>query len=212
MDRRKEIATYTLIQQDRSSAVEVLYQRYGKKLYSYAVTSWHLSEDESWEIVYETLYRTVEKFDNYTFESEKKFSSFIFTIFCNNLRRQYRDAKKMAEKLQFSPFNESLFEESHSNPGLFTERQVQHKLSDAAVNAFREEASVNSELMDMLELCLDELQDWERILLLLRSQNMPYSDIAEYMNKPADQLKVYYQRTRNKLAQLLEVKLSSVKP
>jgi RNA polymerase sigma factor (sigma-70 family) len=212
MDRRKETATYLLIQRDRTSAVQVLYERYGKKLYSYAVTSWHLNEDDAWETVYETLYRTVEKFDNYTFESEKKFSSFVFTIFCNNLRRHYRDTKKMAEKVEFAPFNESLFDESRSNPGLQTERLVQDRLSDAAVSAYREDAAVNSQLMELLEQCLDELQDWERILILLRSQNMPYSEIAEYMHKPADQLKVYHQRTRAKLEKLLEAKLTSVKP
>ena len=45
--------------------MRVIYERYGRKLYAYAVSSWNLDEDTSWDIVYDTLYKTVEKIDEY---------------------------------------------------------------------------------------------------------------------------------------------------
>ena len=44
-----------------------------------------LNEDESWELVYDTLSQVIKTYKNYTFESEKNFKSFVFTIFCNKL-------------------------------------------------------------------------------------------------------------------------------
>lgn len=51
----------------------------------------------------------------------------------------------------------------------------------------------------MLREELEKLEDWQRILLLMRSQEMPYSEIAKYVNKPEEQLKVYYSRLKNAL-------------
>ena len=39
---------------------------------------------------------------------------------------------------------------------------------------------------------------------------MPYSEIAKFMHKPADQLKVYHQRAKKKLTTLLEEKLTCI--
>jgi RNA polymerase sigma factor (sigma-70 family) len=210
MQRAQDIPTYELLRKQRGKAVEVLYERYGKKLYSYAVTSWHLDEDTAWELIYETLYKTVEKIDSYEFNSEKKFGSFLFTIFCNNLRRHYRDSKKREEKLSFSSFNELNFEASKSDPLMFTERKVQELMVEASVDAFREPDAGSDTLMLILESCLEKLPDWERILLLLRSQDMPYNEIARYVHKPAEQLKVYHQRAKTKLEKLVEEALISI--
>lgn len=204
MQKAQETPTYEILRERREAAVEVIYARYGKKLYSYAVSSWRLDEDTSWEIVYETLYKAIEKIDNYEFSSEKKFGSFLFTIFCNNLRRHYRDTRKREERLSFSTFNEQNFEASKSDPELRTERQVQEQMVEASIEAYRGPESGSDSLMQIMEACLGKMQDWERILLLLRSQDMPYGEIARYVSKPADQLKVYYQRARIKLEKLIE--------
>lgn len=210
MQKPQETPTYEILRHKREAAVEVIYERYGKKLYSYAVSSWRLDEDTSWEIVYETLFKAIEKIDKYEFTSEKKFGSFLFTIFCNNLRRHYRDTRKREEKLSFSTFNEQNFEASKSDPELRTERQVQEKMVDASLEAYHEPESGDDSLMQIMEACLAKMQDWERILLLLRSQDMPYGDIARYVSKPADQLKVYYQRARKKLEKLIEEALTTI--
>lgn len=45
------------------------------------------------------------------------------------------------------------------------------------------------------------------MLLLLRSQDMPYSEIAKFVNKPEDQLKVYYSRLKKALTKRMNEKL-----
>lgn len=210
MQNAQDIPTYTLLREQRENGVEVIYERYGKKLYSYAISSWHLDEDTSWEIVYETLYKAVEKIDHYEFRSEKKFGSFLFTIFCNNLRRHYRDTKKREEHLSFTNFNELNFEESKSNAEMSTERKVQEHVVEQSVEAYREPEEESNTLMIIMEACLAKLRDWERVLLLLRSQNMPYTEIARYVHKPAGQLKVYHQRAKKKLEKLIEYELTTV--
>jgi RNA polymerase sigma factor (sigma-70 family) len=210
MQKAHDTPTYELLRAERGKAVQVLYERYGKKLYSYALSSWHLDEDTAWDMVYDTLYKTVEKIDSYEFNSEKKFGSFVFTIFCNNLRRHYRDNKKREEKLSFSPFNELNFEASKSDPQMATERKVQDLMVEASIEAYREPDTGSDTLMKIMEECLAKLPDWERILLLLRSQDMPYTEIARYVHKPAEQLKVYHQRAKTKLEKLIEEALTSI--
>ncbi len=201
--------TYRIIRERREGGLELLYERYGKKLYSYGLASWSLSEDDAWEIVYATLYKVVEKINDYEFASESKFSSFIFTVFCNLLRRNYRDSKRRAEHLSFTNFNELLFEESHRDASLGTERRVQEKLIDLAVSSYHESAQDNRYLK-CLEEALEEMEDWQRILLLQRCQNMPYTQIAEFIDKPAGQLKVYHQRAREKLVKIFYDKVNAL--
>ena len=211
MKKGPTIPTYELLRRNREKGIELLYERYGKKLYSYGCKSWNLNEDQSWEMTYKTLYKTLEKFEEYEFSTEKKFGSFLFTIFCNDLRRNYRDSKKREEKLSFTTFNEQLFEESHGNLSLGAERQVQDKITKSSVEEFRQDETTRNPLMDELEDCLEQLEDWERILILLRVQNMPYTEISNYVNKPANQLKVYHQRARKKLQRLVETRTSKLK-
>lgn len=194
--------TYELVRNAPGQGVDLLYRRYGRKLYHYAVQSWKLNEDSAWEMVYQALYKTVDKIFDYTFKSEKEFSSLLFTVFCNLLRRHYRDTRTRAESLSLENFSESLFDESKVNPALHTERRVQESIVERSVEEYRAEPGT-SPLMQSLEEALGKLEDWERMLLLLRSQNLPYSEIAVYLNKPADQLKVYYHRCRKKLEDML---------
>ncbi|HHG83998.1 MAG TPA: sigma-70 family RNA polymerase sigma factor [Bacteroidetes bacterium] len=210
MQYAQDTPTYELLRTKREAAVEVVYSRYGKKLYAYAVSSWNLDEDTSWEMVYDTLYKVIEKIDKYEFVSEKKFGSFLFTIFCNNLRRHYRDTKKREERLSFSTFNEQNFEASRSNPDLGTERKVQERMVEASMEAYQEPDTGSDSLMQIMETCLAKMEDWERVLLLLRGQDMPYGEIANYVHKPSDQLKVYHQRARKKLKKLIEHELTTV--
>jgi DNA-directed RNA polymerase specialized sigma24 family protein len=78
--------TYELLSKRDKAAVQVLYERYGRKLYSYAIRHWNLQEDDAWELTYKTLYRILETYSKYSFESEKKFGAFVFTTFINYLR------------------------------------------------------------------------------------------------------------------------------
>jgi RNA polymerase sigma-70 factor (ECF subfamily) len=164
----------------RQEFITTVYNRYGKRLYSYAVTHWNLNEDTAWNLIYKTIYKVADTIDNYQFESEEKFASFIFRILINYLRNHYRDSKK--------------------------ERVVEFSaMEDVDLSAKIEEEDLVPENKNLKALneVLDEMEDWERVLLLMRSQGQAYSEIANYLDKPENQLKVYYQRLKEKLAKKL---------
>ncbi len=178
--------TYELIKNKDKESIRVLYERYGKKLFGYARNKWKVGEDENWELVYKTLYRVIETHASYQFKGEAKFSAFVFTVFINYLRNFYRDKKNLP--LEIIELDESFPEEE--NP----------------VNE-----TVASPSMNFLVAELDQLEDWERILLLMRSQDVPYSEIAKYTGRPEDQLKVYYGRLKKKLAERVGEKMKITK-
>ncbi len=209
MKEWKKIETYRLLREHGERGLEILYQRYGKKLYGYGIASWKLNEDESWDMVYKTLYKVVEKINDYEFENEKKFSSFLFTVFCNFLRRHYRDTKRIEENLSFTNFSESLLDESRFDGSLAAERKVAKQISNESVRNYHSEDQEENPMMVLLEEALSELEDWQRILLLQRSLDRPYSEIAEFVGKPVEQLKVYYQRVKTKLENILATKMSA---
>lgn len=157
-----------------------IYNRYGKKLYSYAIRTWKLNEDDAWNLIYKTLYKVIETHKNYTFETEDKFASFVFKLFINYLRNDYRDKKNSA--LDVSSVDVSTMQlQSGTAP---TEVQPNQKLV-------------------ILSEELDKMEDWQRMLLLMRSEGRPYSEIAQYIDKPEQQLKVYYQRLKETITKKL---------
>ena len=165
---------------DNNSFITVVYDRYGKKLYSYAIKSWNLNEDTAWDLIYKTLYKVLDSYNNYQFESEEKFASFIFKIFINYLRNHYRDHK-----------TERMFEfTAMDDVDLSTK-----KISDASEVASKKLVALNE--------VLDTMEDWERMLLLMRSEGRAYSEIATYIDKPENQLKVYYQRLKEQVTKKL---------
>lgn len=165
---------------DKNSFITVVYNRYGKRMYSYAISNWNLNEDEAWNLIYKTIYKVLESYHNYEFVSEEKFASFIFKIFINYLRNHYRDTK-----------TERLFEfKAMDDVDLSLKKENTH------------EEPVNKKLTQLNEV-LDQMEDWERMLLLMRSEGRPYSEIAIYIDKPEHQLKVYYQRLKDRLTKKL---------
>lgn len=162
------------IRKKDSEAVTLIYNSFGKKLYRYAVSKWTLREDDAWELVYKTLYRVIEVIDNYSFENEGKFSGFIFKIFINYLRNHYRDNKNKQ----------------------FTTVELNERHGKVDKHGRDEENTPFSKPLHCLKKVLDQLIDWQRILLLMRAQDFSYEQIAPYVEKPADQLKVYHMRLK----------------
>lgn len=167
------------IRKKDKSAITALYNNYGKKLYGFAVHKWKVSEDEAWELVYKTLYKIIEVIDKYKFENESKFNGFIYQIFINNLRNNY-NAKKNKH------IETVVLEEKHGS-----------QLFDRKEN-LEEQASKNP-YMNCLKKILEQFEDWKRILLLMKAQNFSYEEISKYVNKPSEQLKVYYLRAKQVL-------------
>jgi RNA polymerase sigma factor (sigma-70 family) len=173
--------TYHLKELSRNEWITVVYNRYGKKLYSYAIATWNVSEDAAWDLIYKTIYRVTDTYGKYAFESEEKFASFIFKIFINYLRNHYRDNKQQ-RAFAFTAMDD-----------------VDLSTTEAAETT---EPTLNKKMVALSEV-LDGMQDWERMLLLMRSEGRAYSEIAQYVNKPENQLKVYYQRLKEQLQKKL---------
>jgi RNA polymerase sigma factor (sigma-70 family) len=179
------------IRKKNKAAITLLYNCYGKKLYGYAIYKWNLDEDEAWEIVYQTLYKIIEVSDKYTFIDENKFVGFIYKVFVNNLRNFYQ--KKKSKHVETVDLNENY----HSTP---------NEKEDAT-----EDTPANSPQMNYLQEELQQLEDWKKILLLMRAQDYSYEEIATYIKKPANQLKVYYMRLKNQLTDKINERIKNQK-
>ena len=178
--------TFTLEGKSNKTLLEELYQRYGKKLYGYAVKSWKLDEDVSWDLVYKTLYKVIDSHKQYQFDHENQFAAFVFRVFINYLRNHYRDNKKLSERLHLI-------------------RMEDGELEDKAET---EETPANdTRRMQVLKEVLKDLEDWQRMLLLMRSEGRPYSEIAQYVDKPEEQLKVYYQRLKETISKKIHERI-----
>lgn len=164
----------SILKNKNKETISWLYERYGKKLYRFAVTKWKVSEDDAWELVYKTLYNVIKVSERYTFESEEKFMGFLFKMFVNFLRNHYRDtkAKGIVETELLEKHEKAIYDRKES---------------------YEEKESTNP-LMRCLQKALAILDDWQRILLLMRAQDHSYEDIAKYVSRPQAQLKVYHMR------------------
>ncbi len=167
------------IRKKDKNAVTLLYNSYGKKLYGFAVHKWNVGEDEAWDLIYKTLYKIIDVIDKYTFETDSKFNGFIYQVFINNLRNHYNEKKTK----QFETVG---LEEKHGS------YEDEKRESD--------EGSKNP-YMNCLKKILEQFEDWKRILLLMKAQNFSYEEISKYVDKPGDQLKVYYQRAKEVLTE-----------
>jgi RNA polymerase sigma factor (sigma-70 family) len=177
--------TYTLKDLTQKELIAELYGRYGKKLYAYAIYSWKVDEDTAWDLVYKTLYKVIDSHKKYVFESEEKFASFVFKIFINYLRNNYRDKKKLPAQTPLSDTDSHFL---HDKPNPATETNGNLKL-----------AVLNEEL--------DKMEDWQRMLLLMKSEGRSYAEIASYIDKPEDNLRVYYQRLKEQITKKINERL-----
>ncbi len=164
------------LKQNDKEAIAILYQKYGQKLFGYAITQWKVNEDDAWELVYKTLYKVIASLDNYSFKDENRFVGFVFKVFTNYLRNHLRDTKD----------KRILTEELFDNMNI--------TMPDESNEALDEN---ESPMMRCLKKVLATLEDWQRVLVLMKAQDFSYKDIAPYVDKPEKQLKVYNLRLRS---------------
>ena len=150
------------------------FDQFAKKLVAYTRKNYVISEDDTWAIVYRTIYKMAEINDQYQFSDVGKKNSFVFRTHINFIKNHFRDNKS--------------FEYRH--------REVD--LPDFIQQNDPESVSENIPLQ-ILNRQLEKMEEWQRILLLMRGQNMPYSEISAFVNKPEQQLKVYYARLKMQL-------------
>lgn len=159
---------------DSQQVIQELYEVYAKRLLAYTRKNYNIPEDDAMNLVYKTIYRMADVKDRYTFDNEQKRNAFVFKTHINYLRNYYRDNKS------------------------FENRNFEVDLSDFESANDESPISVNPKL-NVLQQLLDKMEDWERMLLLMRGQDMPYSQISKFVNRPEKQLKVYYGRLKKKL-------------
>ncbi len=179
----KEKQTLIPLDKNRNAFLTELYNKYGRKLLSYALHTWKVNEDEAWDIIYKTLYKVIENHKKYVFENEQKFNGFIFRIFINLLRNHYRDNKMRMEGVIASDVKDA--------ESIAIKESELHEQEDQENNNLK---------LAQLRKVLEGMEDWQRILLLMRSDGRTYAEIANYVNKPEEQLKVYYQRLKKSLS------------
>ena len=168
-----------------SAIVKMYYENYAKRLLLYTCKNYQINEDDAWTLVYKTIYKMAEVNDAYTFENEHKQRGFVFKTHINFLRNYFRDNKSFEHK----NMEVELHDFAHSDD------EVQHQ---------------ESLQLKILKNELDKLEEWQRILLLMRGQDMPYSEIAAFVDKPESQLKVYYARLKKQLMENVNAALNKL--
>lgn len=168
---------------DREIA-ECLYKAYGANLVRYAIKSWQQDEDDAWEILYDTIYGFINSYSTQTFDSEKQVGALVWKIFRNKLRDKLRQKKRQG---------------NISINGLDSLDAV--LLESSTV---RDESTDESPILTELDSILEDLNDWERQLLLCRANDFPYRVIEELTGRKKDFLKVHYQRLKKRISEKLE--------
>ena len=191
---------YKIIQErlkDKDKTVlKDLYETYGKKFYSYSIRNWDLSEDESWEAVYKTLETSVLKLVDYVFESQSHFDNFLFKVFVNYLRQAFRvKRKQQIHEMEFVDFREDEIPD-----------EIGQYLNNVSFTDYYKSEETDLPVLIDLKIALNDLEEPERDLLLLRAQQYSYDEIAELLQIENNQLKVKYHRAKKKLFQVLQDK------
>jgi RNA polymerase sigma factor (sigma-70 family) len=168
--------------QHSAEVVEKLFNQFAERLYAFATKAWKFSEDDAWETIYETLFHIAKVYYRYDFPDEKRLANFVITVFNNRLKNRRRNKQSEPVHIQFQD-SEGLTE-----------------TPEAEINLSVAEKAVSE--------ALDELEDWERILLIQRSALVPYSEIEKLVSKSEQQLKVYFKRALMKLETSVKQKLS----
>jgi len=163
-----------------------LYNLYSSKLFLYTRKNYGIGEDDAWTIVYKTIYKIADVHHKYIFENQQKESAFVFKTHINFLRNYFRDNKS------------------------FEGRNFEIDLNDTFIQEEKETGETESLHLKLLQTQLDQLEEWERILLLMRGQDMPYCEIAKFINKPERHLKVYYARLKKGLLERINEEIQTL--
>lgn len=157
-----------------------LFKAYGNSLHQYGKHQWKIGDDAAWDLVYKAIYKIDQIYTQRQFEVEQQLRSFLFKTFINYLKNYLRDEKA----------NKKGTVEVDLEDNLVLEEQRELPKSEKAIR---------------LNSALDQLEEWQRILLLMRAQGFAYSEIARFVDKPVKNLKVYYARLIKRLSKELEM-------
>lgn len=183
------------IAERNSSGIEALYRQYSKQFLGYVRTQWKFDEDAAWDVIYQTLEALVLKLPSYTFNSQVEFDRLVFKFFLNFVRQYYRKHQSKRE-IQWVSLNDS----QGSNDFEFDEKD--NDIFIETVHEFCDSDEVMNPNLEKLEQCLEQLNTIDRELLLLRTRDYSYEQIAKMLKIENNQLNVKYLRAKQKLIKL----------
>ncbi len=182
------------------NGLQELYRSYGRKFYGYAVKKWNLSEDEAWEVVYKTLETLVLKLPNYQFESEAHFNNFLYKVFTNFLRQNFRSQRANQNDIKYININEDPTEDNQGLPS----NKLRFEIDKQTFNEYYQLEALENPKLLLLNVALEKLPVGEKDILLLRAQGFSYEEVAQLLKVNNNQLKVKHHRAKQKLLKILE--------
>jgi RNA polymerase sigma factor (sigma-70 family) len=192
-----------LIKAKDKKAYEVLYVQFADKFFGYAVAKWCFTEDEAMHVVYKTLETLVLKLSNYKIESQSHFDNLVYKIFTNFLRQEFRKNRNQQHEVSFS---ELLKGDSDSSLDEIDASRVESLFSHESLKEYYQSDSSENPKLSLLKKALEELESFDKDILLLRAQNFSYGEIATMLNIENNQLKVKHHRAKSRLIKILQQK------
>lgn len=168
-----------------------LFEQFGNRLYYYATNTWHLDEDEVWDVLYDSLYGFIKSYSDRKFTSRTDVERLLWKIFKNRLVDKYRKKKRIETHYREVPYDNEFPSDAAGPLDLISSSDTEHEVL---------ERDTDNLVLLKLETILEGLKDWERQLLVCRANKIPYADIAAMIGMKAEALKVYYQRLKNRIS------------
>jgi RNA polymerase sigma factor (sigma-70 family) len=196
----------SLFQQDLNKGLAALFECYGRQLYGFSVTHFHLDEDESYDVLYKTLETVGKVITRYEFTSDKHFDNWLFKIHKNNVLQLIRAKKSKQEEIlvdNYKSWEKEAIELNDEELKIESFKPVIEKIS--SFNAY-EVSPTHNQLMSAMQKALQRLSNLERELLMLRMSNYSYDEIAKMLGVENNQLKVKFNRAKAKVEKrMLEI-------
>lgn len=149
------------IQQGKTAAFTILYDRYQQRIYHFFIRALHGDLQQSQDLVHDTFVRVIEK--PHLFDSQKKFSTWIFTIACNIYKNEYR-RREVRKNVEY-PENLDLLPHTSQWPDEIVEQQLDKNSFESA-----------------LDQALQQFDPDRRTTFLLRyQQNLSLKEISQIL-------------------------------
>lgn len=183
---------------DRSGCTHLM-QVYQHRLFEHLVGTFHILREDAEEIVSDVLLAVVQRISLFSFRnSDEDFARWVFTILRNRARDFLRQQDLHGMKMEV--FSEG----ARGDDEAFT---AAREIADIVIQDFIDGEGDTSELgsrpLQLVVETLQSMETWERVLLRCRALDIPYEEIAPYVDRPAKQLKIYHLRVKSKFIQKL---------
>lgn len=186
-------------QTDLNEGLKTLFEEYGQQLFGFSVTQFHINEDDGYDVLYKTLETVGRVIARYEFSSESHFRNWLFKIHKNNILQLLRTKRSKEQHIQivnYIDWEKEVKDLEEENFSMEEYKMVLEEIS--AVNPYQESPQ-SSKLMLAMEKALQQLNDIEKELLLLRMSDYSYDEIAAMLGIENNQLKVKFNRAKAKL-------------